>query len=140
MANIMAIIAMFAKENPEAAKELMDKLSEVVKDFGTKAFEAETETKKNRHEIEKSITDALAKELQNTDLTFEERMKWLDMVMKYQDKVNAEIEKDRQYELKILEFAAGTLFGGPVFLVGYAGVKAYQNHNNEPKKISKRSA
>ena len=138
MANVWAIVAKLFCSNPEVAKELAEKAPELLQviadaagSFVTQAFDAEKVSKNNRHEMEVAVLHALEQELQNPQYSLEEK---LFIVEKMEDLLESSRKQDameKEHELKILQFAAGTLLGGPVFLVGYAGVKIYQNRKQE---------
>jgi len=133
MVQLLGMIAKLAAENPEAFQALAENAPEIAKividaawSFGEKALDSNGENKKYRHELEMRILDALVKELENPNLTVEERRELRQELKEFQESIYRMDEKEKEHDLKILEFAAGAILGGPLFLIGYAGVEGYR--------------
>ena len=109
-------------ENPE----IFVKAAEVAVDGGKMAFNAISESKKNRHEIDVKDMDIYNVLINDPSLTFEEKMLVLEKKEQRVDKIYVKDSEDKEREFHTLEFVAGVFWGGPIFLAGYFGVKQYR--------------
>lgn len=112
-------------ENPE----IFIKMAEVAKEGGEMAFDAISESKRNRHEVDMKAMEIYDELLTDPNLDTKERMDILMNMQEHIDKVNEKDTEDKEREFHTLQFIAGTLFGGPVYIGAYYAVKHYQNQN-----------
>ena len=116
--NILKAVA----EHPE----VFAKTAEVAIEGGKMAFEAISESKKNRHEIDMKDMGIYDEMLKDPNLSFEEKEVILEKKEQRVDKIYEKDSEDKEREFHTLEFVAGTVFGGPFFLAAYFGVKQYR--------------
>ena len=109
--------------------EVFVKTAGVAIEGGKMAFDAISESKKNRHELDMKDMEIYDELLRNPNLSFEEIKEILEMKEQRVDKIYEKDSEDKEREFHTLEFVAGTFLGGPIFLAAYFGVKQYQKLN-----------
>lgn len=114
-------------ENPE----LFVKAAEIAVEGGKMAFDAISESKKYRHEVDMKDMDIYNELLKDPNLSFNEKMEILEKKERRIDKIYEKDSEDKEREFHALEFVAGTFFGGPIFIAAYFGVKQYQKQNQQ---------
>ena len=114
-----------ATEHPE----LFVKTAGVAIEGGKMAFDAISESKKNRHEVDMKDMEIYDELLKDPNLSFEEKKEILEMKEQRVGKIYEKDSEDKEREFHTLEFVAGTFLGGPIFLAAYFGVKQYQKLN-----------